>query len=105
MMLAGAALGAGLTKLNATEKVKMEERLMVQRLRNQSILPRASVPPRIPTSSPSPPGPTHGRKTPAAGASLPCLSARLKSKRWVHVCAWVWMCSYGGRRWRRRCGW
>eukprot|EP01043_Picozoa_sp_COSAG02_P034005 COSAG02_NODE_2353_length_9081_cov_4.981073_5_plen_111_part_00 len=48
MMVAGAALGAGLTKLNATEKTKMEERLMVQRLRNQSILPRASGPPLKP---------------------------------------------------------
>lgn len=41
MMVAGAALGAGLTALNASEKAKMDERLMVQRLRNQSILPRA----------------------------------------------------------------
>lgn len=40
MMVAGAALGAGLTALNASEKAKMDERLMVQRLRNQTILPR-----------------------------------------------------------------
>ena len=45
MMAAGAALGAGLSALNATEKAKMEERLMVQRLRNQSILPRAFASP------------------------------------------------------------
>lgn len=65
MMLAGAALGAGLTKLNATEKAKMDERLMVQRLRNQSILPRASGPPLAPVPLSSPPS-AHAR----AGARI-----------------------------------
>ena len=39
MMVAFSAVGMGLQALNVSEKAKMEERLMVQRLRNQKILP------------------------------------------------------------------
>ena len=45
MMVAFAAVGSGLAALNVSEKAKMEERLMVQRLRNQGIVPSASVRP------------------------------------------------------------
>ena len=45
MMVAFAAVGSGLAALNVSEKAKMEERLMVQRLRNQGIVPSASARP------------------------------------------------------------
>ena len=45
MMVAFAAVGSGQAALNVSEKAKMEERLMVQRLRNQGIVPSASARP------------------------------------------------------------
>ena len=73
MMAAGAALGAGLSALNASEKIKMEERLMVQRLRNQSILPRAFArPPATPATPALAPAPsTRSLATARAQSSLP----------------------------------
>ena len=38
-MAAFAVVGMGLSRLNVSEQAKMDERLMVQRLRNQKILP------------------------------------------------------------------
>ena len=40
MMALGALTGSALTTLHASEEVKMQERLMAQRLRNSGLLPR-----------------------------------------------------------------
>lgn len=84
MMAAGAALGAGLSALNASEKIKMEERLMVQRLRNQSILPRAFArPPATPALAPAPS--TRFLATARAQSSLPpaVLGGYAELERWL----------------------
>ena len=87
MMAAGAALGAGLSALNASEKIKMEERLMVQRLRNQSILPRAFArPPATPATPALAPAPsTRSLATALAHSSLPpaVLGGYAELERWL----------------------
>ena len=40
MMSLGALTGSALTKLHASEEIKLQERLMAQRLRNSGLLPR-----------------------------------------------------------------
>lgn len=96
MMAAGAALGAGLSALNASEKTKMEERLMVQRLRNQSILPRAfarpPATPATPALAPRPahvPWPQHGRsprcRPPCSAVMLNCSAGCACARMRVNV--------------------